>query len=385
MHYREESESKTIQVPEVIEVTTPALIRDFIRFPHRLYKQYPYWIPPINIDLKLKLNKNSNPFLQYGKVKLFAALEPTGKITGRIAAIINPVHNSLYNDSTGFFGLFESKNDQKTANALFDKVEGYLLDNGITEFMGPVNFTTNDECGILIENFDDSPMIMCNYSPPYYDKLLLNYGFTKEVDLLTYEGLTEHIYPQKYYEVYKRIASNPLISFRTFSKKNLTEDALIIKNLYNESFKQVWGFVPLNDDETLNMAKTFLKFYDKELIWICYYKNKPAGFILGLPDINQVLKKLNGRLFPFGILRFYLTKNKIKTLRVLALGVPEEFRHLGFEILLIDKIHSHMKNAGYIKSELSVVMENNLNMRKVLEHLGFIVKKRYRLYKVSIK
>lgn len=185
--------------------------------------------------------------------------------------------------------------------------------------------------------------------------------------------------------MYKRIASNPLISFRTFSKKNLREDALIIKNLYNESFKQVWGFVPLNDDETLMMAKTFIQFYDKELIWICYYKDKPVGFILGLPDINQVLKKLNGRLFPFGIIRFYLTKNKIKTLRVLALGVIEEFRHLGLEILLIDKIHSHMKKAGYTKAELSVVMENNFKMRKVLEHLGFILKKRYRLYKISIQ
>lgn len=372
-------------IRRVTELVSPSETKKFIQFPHLLYKNNPYWVPPLDIDLRERINPAKNPFLKYGRIKLFLAMDEKDNVLGRIAAVINPVHNNLYKDNTGFFGLFECINDLAAANLLFNSAKKWLKDKGLTGILGPVNFNTNEECGVLVENFSESPMIMCNYSYPYYDALIKSCGLVKEMDLISYKGYAGHIYPEKYHEVFNRASINPNISFRTLEKKNLDHDRKILMDIYNGSFKNVWGYVPFTDEESLTMAKTFTQFYDQNLVWICYYKDTPVGFILALPDINEVLKKLHGSLYPFGIIKFLLYKNRLNTIRVLTLAVLPEYRHLGIEILLINKVHSRMKTKGYQKAELSVVMETNYNMRKVLENLGFTITKRYRLYKGAIE
>jgi GNAT superfamily N-acetyltransferase len=366
---------------KVVEIITPGLIKKFIRLPYKIYKDNPYWVPPLNIEMKEKLDRGKNPFFKYGDIKLFGAFDEDGIIVGRTAAVINPLHNNIYNDRMGFFGLFECKDEIKIAAALFQKVKSFLKEKGFDSVTGPVNFTTNDESGILVENFHDYPMIMCDYSPPYYDRLIKCCGFEKSIDLYSYEGGVEHLFPGKYKVVNNRADSNPSITFRTFRKEKLYQESMILKDLYNESFNKVWGFVPLTDEESMLMAENFTKFYDEKLIWIASYKDKPVGFVLALPDINSVLIKLKGKLYPLGFLKLLMNKGKINCIRVLTLGVLKEYRSLGIGAQLIEKIHSRMKSGGYSRAEMSVVMENNFYMRRVLENLGFINKKTYRLYK----
>ncbi len=303
---------------------------------------------------------------------------------GRIAAILNPFHEKIYGVRAGFFGLLETVNDKQVISILFDAAKSFLKENRCTQMIGPVNFTTNDESGILVDGFDHDAAFLCAYSKKYYPELLEYCGLRKAVDMLAYTGTVEHIYPEKFDRVIKRIESNPGLLIRTFDKKRKLHDTKIICDLYNQCFKEVWGYVPLTIDEANDMSKKFLTFYDRELIWLAYVNGIPAGFILGLPDINQVLKFLNGKLSPFGIARFYMKKNNLDSIRILAMGVHPSFRNIGLETLLIKKIHQRMKEKIYTTAELSFIMETNLRMRRVLENLGFKAYKRYRIYKTDI-
>lgn len=367
-----------------IEIISRTLLNKFLHFTEHIHQGDNYYVQPLYLELKEKINPLKNPFLTYGKIKLFGVIDHDGNLAGRVVAITNPVNDKLYGKEYGFFGMFESINDKRVASLLISQVKSFLKQMNYKKLIGPVNFTTNEESGILIDGFDHSPAFMCAYNPEYYQELLENCDFKKAIDLLAYRGYTDHVYPQKFNQILNRILANPCVELRTFDKTKKVDDTKIISDLYNGCFKDVWGFVPFNIQEADLMTEKFLTFYDPELIWIAFINSKPAGFILGLPDINKVLKKMNGKLFPFGIIKFYLNKNKIDSIRVLTLGVLPQFRGLGLESLLIHKLHERMKVAPYRWGEFSFIMENNFKMRKVLENLGFKAYKRYRIYETNI-
>lgn len=336
------------------------------------------------MDIRRRLDPRRNPFFEYGQVKLLAVADGAGTLLGRIASVLNPEHGRLHPESAGFFGLFECIDSLEVAQALFRAARQHLRVHHCTHMIGPVNFTTNSESGILVEGFDRSPMIMCSYSPPYYAGLLKGCGFDKSMDLFSYEGSWDHEFPPKYSRVVSRISSNPAISLRSFSRQNASRDIAIIRDIYNISFREVWGFVPMSVAEAEAMGGDFMPFMDEELIWIAEHDRRPAGFILALPDVNEILKDLNGRLFPFGILSFLGRRRHLRRIRVLALAVLPEFRSIGIEALLIHKVRERVLCKPYQGAEFSVVNENNTRMRSILTGLGFRVATRYRLYQAPV-
>jgi GNAT superfamily N-acetyltransferase len=367
-----------------LEIITDRDLRRFIKLPWNIYRDHPKWIPPLIIEMKHKLDPRKNPFFEYGQVKLFGVCNESHEMVGRIAAIFNPVHRYIYRESTGFFGLFESINSVNVAQRLFTTANEYLREFGCTHLTGPVNFNTNDESGLLIEGYDESPTLMCNYSPAYYAQLLSACGFGKAMDLLSYQAKWGHVFPQKYLEVVSRVSKKNGIHARSFNRNQFLKEIATIREIYNGSFKDVWGFVPLSSSEAEVMGKNFISFSDDELVWIAEYKNNPAGLILALPDVNEVLKDLNGRLFPFGIFRFLLQRHRIRGVRVIVLCVLPPYRSLGLETLLIHKVHQRILSRGYQRAEFSVVNEDNIRMRNLLEAFGFRCAKRYRIYQAAI-
>jgi len=367
-----------------IEINSRISANKFFHLTEHIYQGNNYYVQPLFSELKEKISPLQNPFFKYGKIKMFGVIDNNKNLVGRVVAIINPVNDKLYGKEYGFFGMFESINDKRVASLLINQVKSFFKKLNYKRLIGPVNFTTNEESGILIEGFDYSPSFMCAYNPKYYQELLKNCGLEKAVDMLAYRGYTDHIYPEKFNKILNRILYNTNVELRAFDKTKKVNDTKIIRDLYNQCFKEVWGFVPFSIEEANLMTEKFLSFYDPELIWIGFINGVPAGFILGLPDINKVLIKMKGRLFPFGIIKFYLNKNKIDSIRVLTLGVLPQFRGLGLESLLIHRLHERMKVAPYRWGEFSFIMENNYPMRKVLENLGFEIYKRYRIYETTI-
>lgn len=368
----------------VIEISSPQLLRKFLDLPYLIYRNDKNYVYPLRTEVREKINPSKNPFFKYGSVNLFGVVNEQKTLVGRIAAITNPKYEENHGIRTGFFGMLETVNDKRVIALLIDKIKSFLKETGCNKIIGPVNFTTNDECGVLIEGFDHSASFLCAFNEKYYSELLEYCNLSKAVDMMAYIGKVDHIYPEKFSRIITRIQRNSDITLRTFEKKRKEEDTRIICELYNECFRNVWGYVPLTLDEANEMSKKFLTFYDPELIWIAFVKGVPAAFILGLPDINQILKKIRGKLFPISIIKLYLNKNKIDSLRVLAMGVIPDYRNIGLECILINKIHQRMKNTNYKTGELSFIMENNFRMRRVLENLGFKIYKRYRIYETNI-
>jgi hypothetical protein len=302
---------------------------DFLQVPRRIYDKDSPWIAPLNREIKSKLNPDRNAFFKYGELTMLVAYDEDGQPCGRVAAIVNPWHRKLHMEAAGFFGLFECLNDPEIARALFRSVAEILARAGCKIVIGPVNLTTNDESGFLIEGYEEPPTFMCNYCPSYYHELMAACGFDKAIDTLSYMARHNHPFPEKYYRLLKRLENNPHISIRRFRKAAAKEDILSIADIYNRSFRETWGFVPMSSDEAIQLGRSLLPIADFDLIWIASYDGEPVGAILGFPDINEILRGLNGRLFPMGFFKLALGQKKIRGMRVAALGVLHKFRRLG--------------------------------------------------------
>ncbi|MDH4156901.1 MAG: GNAT family N-acetyltransferase [candidate division Zixibacteria bacterium] len=352
----------------------------FLAVPRRIYDGQSPWVAPLNREIRRKLDPGQNSFFQYGKVNLLVAHYSDATPCGRVAAIFNPRHEEIHGEKMGFFGLFECVNAPEPARALMTAVLGLIDKDGCKSILGPVNLTTNDESGFLVEGYEHPPTFMCNYCPPYYHDLMAACGFSKAVDTFSYMARLNHRFPDKYYRLVRKAEADPRITLRQFSKTTAGDDILTIADIYNESFRETWGFVPMSEGEARELGRGLIPIADFDLVWIAYYDGEPVGAILGFPDINEILIKLNGRLLPFGFLRFIFGLTKIRSMRVAALGVRPQFRKLGIETLLIHKVHQRVLTRPYQRSEFSVVMENNFRMRNLLERFGFEQRQRFRLY-----
>jgi len=368
------------------EVTFEKGIDAFINFPHDLYQGDPCYVPEIFMGQKDMMNPKKFPFHAYGKVKYFLASKD-GKIVGRIAAIHNPNYNKHHASNVGFFGFFDFIEDQEVVNVLLDKAKMFASENGHDYLMGPTNFTTNETAGTLVEGFDDPPKIMMTYNKPYYGDLLEKYGLTKEMDLYAY-----FIYTTKASEKSVRIADavtkrllSKGITIRNINKKDLDVEAIKIKKIYNDAWEENWGFVPFTDAEFEYLKNDLKLLLDPKFAYIAEKDGEPIGFGITLPNINEILiKNHRGKLFPFGIFRLLFGKSKTKTVRVLALGVLEEYRKMGIEALFFAKNIIEAKKRGLLGGEASWILENNEPMVAAAEHLNGEKYKTYRLYKMSI-
>lgn len=360
---------------------------EFIKFPWEIYKGNPYWVPPLIFDVRKNLDPNKNPFFKHAEVQLFLA-EKDGKIAGRIAAIKNDSHNNFHKDKAGFFGFFETIDDEDVSDLLLDTACEWVKEKGLNEILGPVNPSTNDECGLLVDNFDSSPVFLMSYNPKHYQSKIENFGFEKANDLYAYYIPSEVINDPKVMTRLERmtelIKKRSDVTTYNINMKDLNNEVRKIEEIYNSAWESNWGFVPLTTAEFDYMADSLKMVVDPDLVMFAEVAGKPAGFTLSLPDFNQVLKKMNGRLLPFGFLKILTGKKKIDFLRVIIMGVKPEYQKKAIDsVFYLETIKMGNKN-GYTGAEISWVLEDNMPMRMTAEKLGAHIYKTYRIYKKNL-
>jgi GNAT superfamily N-acetyltransferase len=359
----------------------------FIKLPWELYKDDPNWVAPLIFDVRKNLDPKKNPFFKHAEVDLFLA-EKDGKLVGRIAAIKNDNHNKFHKDNAGFFGFFESIDDEEVSDLLLDTACQWCKEKGFDEILGPVNPSTNDECGLLVDGFDSSPVFLMTYNPKHYIAKIENFGFEKAKDLYAYDIPKEVINDEKVMNKLNRmselIKKRYNVTTHFIDMKNLSSEVRKIEEIYNSAWETNWGFVPLTTEEFDYMAESLKMVVDPDLVMFAEVDGKPAGFTLSLPDFNQVLKKMNGRLLPFGLFTILLNKKKINNLRVIIMGVKPEFQKKGIDsVFYLETIKNGNKN-GYRGAEISWVLEDNMPMRMTAEKLGAKIYKTYRIYRKAL-
>jgi len=365
------------------EVKTKKALKTFLRLPWQIYRGDPFWVPPLLKEHAFHFSPK-NPFLHHAQIVPYVALK-NGSIVGRIAAIIDQSYIDFHQEKTGFFGFFESIDDLKVARALVDQVKGFLRGKKLKTMMGPVNPSTNDECGLLIEGFDSSPFIMMPYNPPYYRKLLEGCGLKKAKDLLANRMVNDGSIPERLLRISARITRRlPGLTIRPLDMKKLDQEVMKVKDVYNGAWRDNWGFVPLTDEEMDLMVKKMKPLVVPEYVPFAEIGGETVGFALALPDYNVVLKRLNGRMSPLGLLKFLYYSRKIETIRVLLLGVKAEYRKRGIETLLYLEIFRRGQARGVTWGEMSWILEDNRLMQKGLEALGAKEYKTYRIYRAPL-
>ncbi len=396
------------------EVHTPQERLEFIKFPWRIYAHDPNWVPPLISERKAFFDPKKNPSFGHMDVALFLlegtyvpgpdrAVEPRDPrypvlkdgIVGRIAAVVNHLYNEVHNDRVGFFGFFESVNDVDVARFLLETAERWVADRGMRAILGPMNFSTNDECAFLIEGFDSPPVFLMPYNPPYYPALMEAVGYEKAMDLWAH--LLDHTQyrsmddlPPKLLRVVRAVQKrHPEVRVRKMRKKDLRNEIDRFKQVYNKAWEKNWGFVPLTDEEIEHMAQDLVPLIDEDLAFFAEVQREdgtwmPIAASLTLPDYNQVLIHLNGRLFPFGWLKFLWYKRQIDTARIFALGVIHEWHGKGIDALLYYETGKELFRKGYKRAEMGWTLEINDAVNRTIRFFGGRVYKKYRIYQKSL-
>ncbi|MBC7714449.1 MAG: hypothetical protein H7177_13980 [Rhizobacter sp.] len=351
----------------------------FVNFPWKIYKNDPHWVPPLKMAVKDLLNQK-HPFYKTADVKAWVA-EINGKVAGRIMAIHNHTYNKFEKNKIGHFGFFEAINDQEVAKILVDTATTYLKKCGLTSMQGPMNHGTNYECGLLVDKYNDAPQVMMTYNPPYYEKLLSNLGFTKAMDLLAYNMSPDVQMPKVILDIAARTEKKARITYRNLNLKNWLKELDIMFDIYNSAWEENWGFVPMSKEEFYHTAKDLKSIADPTLIQYAMVDGVEAGFILALPDLNQVFKQIpSGNLSPMAIYKILTAKSRINRARVIMMGIKKEYRKMGLETLLYKNLQIMLQKNPRIKNvEMSWILETNVEMNKPLIRMSGEAYKRYRL------
>jgi GNAT superfamily N-acetyltransferase len=372
---------------EVSQVGSRADRNAFIRFPWRIYDNDPAWVPPLIIERKAFLDRKRHPFYRHGDAALFLARK-NAEIVGRIMASDDPNYNALHQSNVGCFGLFECINNRDVAAALFERAESWLREKERTEIMGPIDYSTNYVCGLLIDGFQFPPTILTAHNPPYYLDLIESCGFTKAKDWYAWWFAD----PAKAVAQLRRLGVRfkgrcPAI-IRSANLRNLRDESRRLRQIYNQAWEKNWGFVPFTEAEIQFMTKELKPLLVPEFAWIAEIRDQPIGFTLCLPDINVVLRHLNGRLtrfgFPIGLIKLLFCKKRIRKGRLIALGVVEKYRRAGIAEMLVLRVMEETMVKRGITGELSMTLEDNFMINRFLEAIGAQRYKTYRIYSKSI-
>jgi GNAT superfamily N-acetyltransferase len=369
-----------------ITVRTVLTARDekaFINFLWTIYKDNPNWVPPLKMDRKKLIDRKKNPFYSHSDMELFLA-ERGGQVVGRIGAIVNYNHIKEHNEQIGFFGFFESVNDQEVANLLFDKAKEYLRSKGMTAMRGPANPSVNDEYGLLVDGFNLSPVVLMTYNPSYYVPLIESYGFTKLKDLYAYKLSQETVYTDRLVRFNELIRQKEGLTFRSINMKEFKQEVDKVKEIYNKAWSKNWGAVPMTDTEFDALAADLKMVLEPELILMAEVKGKPIGFGLSLPDINIPLKYNKSGGLLTGLYHLFTKKKKIDLVRIIVLGVIPEYQRTGAAGVLFYETAVRAKKLGYKYGEASWVLEDNLMMNRAAEMMSGVRYKTYRIYEMQV-
>jgi len=372
---------------EIRPVRTKKDKKLFIDLEWQLNKNLPNWVSPLRMERAKVLNTKKNPFFQHAEIEMFIAFKE-GRPSGRIAAILNESYNSFQNDNSGFWGFFECINDQETADGLFKAAADWLKNKGFENMYGPMNPSTNDEVGLLVDGFDTPPFMMMTHTQPFYPELAEKFGNTKAKDLYAWiadvadakKNITE-----KMLRVSGKILKKYNITLRNLVVKDIDQEIKIIKDIYNNAWSRNWGFVPFSDAEIDHLAQDLKQIADQDMLFFAYKDNKPIAFSITLPNINEVLANIpSGRLLPGGIFKLLFGLKKIKSVRVLVLGVKKEYQHIGLgSIFYIRSIEKALEK-GYTKGEMSWILEDNHTMNRAIQAIGSKKYKTYRVYQYKL-
>ena len=370
------------QKSEIRRIENEQDLRQFVRLPWQIYGDNPYWVPPLIRDVKFKLNRSKHPFFEHAKMELFLASRGTETI-GRIAAIVDDRHNEFHKENTGFFGMFECVQDYEVARLLFSSAESWCKNQGMSRLRGPMNLSMNDECGFLLEGFDSSPAIMMPYNPNYYLDFSELYGFVKAKDLYAY--LKDEVgVENRIGKIVERVKRKENVVVRPINMKKFKQEVEIIKDIYNDAWELNWGFVPMTSNEMDLMAKELKPIAEPEIVLFAEVNGQPVGVSITLPDYNQVLKKLNGKLGPINIVKFLYHKRKINGLRSIVFGIKKEYRLTGINAVLYYETEKAAARLGYKWCEMSWNLEDNDLINRFDSAVGGKLYKKYRIYEKEI-
>ncbi len=365
----------------VTYVSTKEEKKRFVEFIYPFYKDAEPWVPPLRMDQKKLINPKKNPFFNNAEMAMFMA-EKDGKDVGRIAAIVDHRFNKYHGSKTGHFGFFECINHQHTADLLFRVASDWLKDKGMTEVIGPASPSMMDTIGVLIQGFDKEPYVMMPYNFPYYDQLIKNAGFSKEMDMYAYivdQSTVSVDRMERAMDIVKR--RMPDLNIRPVNLGKMKDEIQIVRNIYNKAWKDNWGFIPLTKEEFAAAGKDLKMIIDPDYAHVAEIKGKPVAFSIGIPNINEILKDMNGKLFPFGFLKLLFKKKKVRGLRTALMGVLPEYQGKGIDALLHQRsIQNGLDDGIKQESELSWILETNTEMIRVAEKIGGTLDKTYRMY-----
>jgi GNAT superfamily N-acetyltransferase len=369
---------------EVSKVTSRRELDAFIKFQWQIYTDDPAWVPPLVIERKAFLDRKRHPFYRHGDAALFLARK-RGQIVGRIMASEDPNYNSVHQSNVGCFGLFEAIDDCDVAAALFEAAVSWLRKKGRTEIMGPIDYSTNYICGLLIDGFQFPPTILTAHNPPYYRDLIESCGFTKAKDWYAWWFADPAKAAARLRPLTKRFQKRWPVTIRPGKLRNIREESRRLRQIYNQAWKKNWGFVPFTEAEMEFMTHELKPLVIPEFTLIAEIGDEPAGFILCVPDINVALSHINGRLttfgLPIGLVKLLYHKSRTRTARLIALGVIEKYRRAGIaEMLVLRIVEDAMIKLGFT-GELSLTLEDNFMINRFLEAIGAERYKTYRIFR----
>jgi len=383
------SETGRADAPEAVEVREVVSRRDrraFLLLPWRLYASDPVWVPPLLKGMRATLDPKRNPVFRHAEIRLFVAWR-AGRPVGRISATVDSLHNEYRYKKTGFWGYFETENEAAVAGALLDRAAADLRERGMTEMQGPLSPSSHGQCGLLVEGFDEPPAVSMPYNPAYYPDLVEEAGLKSVEELYGYHITFDNLGPgSEMMQRLERLARgirrrHPDLTVRPIDMAHYETALLALGKLADTALEENTDHVPFTEEEMRSMAREVQGIIDPDLVLLAELDGAPVGCVFGLPDINPLLRKINGRLFPFGWLKFLLGKRSIRSARIIGWAALAEYRHMGVMPLLMYNLIRNAQRRGYRDAELSWIAEENIKAFRTLERaIAPRLSKRYRIY-----
>lgn len=380
MNAQLEPAARTVTITPVVD---KADLKLFIDIPDRILGADPAWIPPLHLERRLHLSARTNPYFQHAQWQAWIAWR-NGEPVGRISAQVDTLHLERYADATGFFGMLDAEDRGETFSALIETAEHWLHDHGIRRVRGPINLSINDEVGLLVDGFETPPVFMMGHALRYYGARIEQCSYHKAKDMLAFMVAPDFTAPK----VMQRLLAKFMhrIRIRPLDVKHFDAELEVLRDIFNDAWADNWGFVPFTDAEFEDLGHSLRLLIAPELIQIAEVDGQPAAFIAALPNVNEAIADLGGKLLPFGIVKL-LWRIKVRfphSARVPLMGVRRQFHDTplgpGLAFLVIDAVRTHLVKRGVREVELSWVLEDNAGMCNIIESIGGRAYKRYRVY-----
>jgi hypothetical protein len=372
---------------KIREVANSSDLKTFISVPWSVYQGDPNWVPPLKIERKQAFSPK-NPYFRHARWKAWVAYREDEPV-GRISAQVDDLHLKHHDAHTGFFGLIEAPDDPDVFAALFGTAEAWLKEQGMRTVLGPFNLAINQEIGCLVEGFDTPPYVMMGHARPYYGASIEDQGYEKEIDVLAY-GLRHGMFalPETIQRLLKRLSGK--MKLRQVDRKNLQAELEILRSIFNDAWSENWGFVPFTREEFKAIGKELFMITPADFTWIAEVDGEPAAFMVFLPNLNEVIADLNGRIFPFGWAKI-LWRLKVrtpKTARIPLMGVRKKYQNTrmgpALAFLTIGALYEPIMKRDMTEMEMSWILEDNKGVRNIIETIGAVATKRYRMYRKEL-